>query len=62
MSLLSVDFLPKARELIKRILSQGGKIERVGNIVRKMVTSHGSLFTTFGVPTNEMVIQVLNLP
>ena len=57
-----MDFLPKARELIKRILSQGGKIEKVGNIVRKMVASHGSLFTNFGVLTNAMVIQVLNMP
>ena len=57
-----MDFLPKARELIKRILSQGGKIDRVGNIVRKMIASHGSLFANFGVPTNAIVTQVLNLP
>ena len=56
-----MDFLSKARELIKRILSQGGKIKRVGNIVRKMVSSHGSLFANFGFLTNAMVIQVLNL-
>ena len=62
MFLTFVDFLPKARELIKRFLSQSGKIERVGNIVRKMVASHGSLFANFGVPTNAIVIQFFNLP
>ena len=46
-SLLFVDFLPKAKDLIKRMISQGAEVSRVENILRKMIASHSGIFSNF---------------
>ena len=55
-----VDFVPKGKALIDRMVRQGAQIERVGKIVRKMIASHGHIFANFGVTTTEMINTLLN--
>ena len=55
-----VDFVPKAKALIGRMVRQGAKPERVEKIIRKMLASHGDIFINFGVTATEMINNLLN--
>ena len=48
------DFLHKTRELIQRMLKQGGSLKRILKLVYKMHNKHSEAFFSFNITTIKM--------
>ena len=55
------DFLQKVRELISRILRQGGKVKKMSFIIKKNINKDQEDFSKFGNYPNYLIRQILIL-
>ena len=58
-SMLLRDFLPKARELLSRMMRQGANMNRVRRVLRKLIHSHWDVFSTFGLDLEGLLDRTL---
>ena len=60
-SLKYVDFLNKAKELVKRMINQGGSLEKITKLIDKIYTRHADAFFSFNKATTDMKNDLIEL-
>ena len=58
-TLLLQDFVPKAKELVERMLRQGGQRFTVAKYLKKIISKHHDCFHRFQVISDELVNMVM---
>ena len=58
-SMLFRDFLPKARDLLDRMIRQGANASRVRRVLRKLMFTHWNVFSIFGFDLESLLERTL---
>ena len=59
-TLLYEDFKPKASSLFNRMINQGGNKLKLASTLSKLVNNHSQEFIGFGVPSEQIIVDVEN--
>jgi len=58
-TLLLIDFIPRASILYKRMINQGGSVNKIFRQIRKVMSRHPEPFLKYKLPSNVIITQII---